>query len=194
MEGDGVEDLSPEGDRRWLLVPEYHSGVVRAWAIVLVVGFGVMTVGTFVLTSALGEEPPSLEPLGTTAVVLLGFVLLYWVWRRATVGNAYVALGADALVVRAGFTVDLRVPYTDMLGVNPPPVPLVHWEGLVGFHWASQALRVGAGADCVEVVLKAPHAGGGVRIPSTRFSRLWLGVRDPLSFAEALTSKIDQHS
>lgn len=160
----------------------------------LVIGVGVMTAGTFVLTSALGEERPSLEPLGTAAMVLVVGGLLFWGWRRATVGNAYVALGADALVVRAGFTVGVSVPYDDIVEVNPPPVPLVHWEGLVGFHWASQALRVGAGADCVEVVLKAPHAGGGVRIPSTRFSRLWLGVRDPLPFAEALTSKIAQHS
>lgn len=189
-----MDDLGSEGDRRWLLVPEYHSGVVRSWAIVLVVGVGVMTAGTFILTDAVGEERPSLEPLGTAAAVVLGGILLFWVWRRVTVGNAYVALGPDSLVVRAGLTVDLRVPYADMLGVNPPPLPLVHWEGLVGFHWASDALRVGAGADAVEIVLKAPHPGGGVRIPSTRFSRLWLGVREPLSFAEALTSKIDKHS
>ena len=185
-----MDDRNVEDGRRWLLETEYHSGAIWRWAIVLIVGVGVMTAGTFVFTAAVGEERPSLEPLGTAAAVLLGGVLVFWVWRRVTVGNAYVALGADALVVRAGFIVDVRVPYRDIVEVNYPPPSSFHWEGPVGFHIASRALRVGAGAACVEVVLKASHTGGGVRFPSPRYSRLWLGVRDPRSFVEALERTI----
>lgn len=185
-----MDDRDGGVGRRWLLAPEYDSTAIWGWAIVLVVGVGVMTAGTFVLTGALGEERPSLEPLGTAAAVVLGGALLFWVWRRVTVGNAYVALGPDSLVVRAGFTVDVHVPYDNMLEVNYPPLSPFYWEGPVGFHLASQALRVGAGVACVEVVLKAPHTSGGVRFPSPRFSRLWLGVRDAPSLVEALERTI----
>lgn len=185
-----MDDRDGDVGRRWLVATEYHSAAIRSWAIALVVGVGVMTAGTFVLTDALGEERPSLKPLGTAAAVVLGGVLLFWVWRRVTVGNAYVALGPDSLVVRAGATVDVRVPYDNMVEVNYPPLSPHHWEGPVGFHLASQALRVGPGVGYVEVVLKAPHTGGGLRFPSPRFSRLWLGVRDAPSLVEALERTI----
>lgn len=185
-----MDDRDGDVGRRWLVAREYHSAAIRSWAIALVVGVGVMTAGTFVLTDALGEERPSLEPLGTAAAVVLGGVLLFWVWRRVTVGNAYVALGPDSLVVRAGVTVDVRVPYDNMMEVNYPPLSPLYWKGPVGFHLASQALRVGPGGGYVEVVLKAPHTGGGLRFPSPPFSRLWLGVRDAPSLFEALERTI----
>jgi len=188
-----VEDRNGDVGRRWPFVRMYHPPFIAAGALVAIGGIGVLTVGTFILASALGQERPSLQPLVTTGLVLIVGLAVLWLYRRLSVGNAYAELGPDSLVVRAGFMVDVRVAYEDITDVNPPPVPLVHWEGYVGFHLASKAVRVGAGRDCVEVVLRTPHTGGGLRLPGMRFTRLWLAVRDPLSFVDALASKIAQH-
>jgi hypothetical protein len=153
-----------------------------------------MTLGTFVLSDAFGLERPSLEPLGTTFLVLIVFIALYLGLRRVTVGNGYVELGPDSVEVRAGLTVSVRVPYEEIASVSAPPYPLVHWEGPVGFHFASQAIRVGAGGNCVEVVLQAPRSGGVFPFPGARYSRLLLGVCDPGSLVDALRGEISRPS
>jgi hypothetical protein len=178
--------------QRWEVTPEYHSGSVASWGAVLVVGVIGMTIGTFVLSDELDLERPSLEPLMTAFIVLAVGVGFYWIVRRAVVGNAYVELGADALRVRAGVTVDLWIPYGEILGVEPPPVPIVHWEGLVGYHPASRAARVGAGRDCVQVEVREGR-WGRFPVPVVQFSRVWLGVRDPYSLVGELRRRLSDH-
>lgn len=179
--------------RRWEVIPEYRSTAIASWGIVLVVGVIVMAIGTVVLSDAFGLERPSLQPLVTAFIVLAVGVGIYWVLRRATVGNAYVELGADGLRVRAGMMVDLHVPYREILGVEPPPAPIVHWEGLVGYHPVSRAARVGAGRDCVQVEVREGR-WGRFPVPVVRFSALWLGVRDPYSLVDELRHRMGHRS
>lgn len=180
-------------DQRWEVIPEYHFASITSWAAVLVVGVIVMTIGTFVLSDAFDLERPSLEPLLTAFIVLAVGLGFYRIIRRAVVGHAYVELSADALRVRAGITVDLRVPYREILSVAPPPAPIVHWEGLVGYHPASRAARIGAGRDCVQVEVREGR-WGRFPVPAVRFSTVWLGVRDPYSLVEELRRRLNDET
>jgi hypothetical protein len=176
--------------RRWRVLREFRAGSIMPWVIVLAVGLVVMTIGTIALSEAFGFERPSLEPLGTTFVVLAVGLGVFWGWRQITIGGAYVELGVDALVIRAGMMVDLRIPYPEIVTVRPPPAPIAHWEGMVGYHPASRAARVGSGHDCLE--LEVIHNGrwGRFPVPRVRYSKLWLGVHDPDSLVEALRARI----
>jgi hypothetical protein len=179
--------------RRWHVIREYHTSAIASWAVVFLVGVFVMTVGTFVLSDAFGFERPSLQPLVTAFVVLAVGIGLFWILRTALAGSAYVELGADALLVRAGLTVDLRVPYRGILSVEPPPAPIVHWEGLVGYHPASRAARVGAGHHCVQVGVREGR-WGRFPVPLVQFSMIWLGVQDPDSLVEELRRQLSDHA
>jgi hypothetical protein len=185
MDGNGV-------GRRWQVLREFPAGWITPWLIVLLVGLVVMTIGTIALSTAFGFERPSLEPLGTTLVVLAVGLGLFWVMRRITIGGAYVELDIDALVVRAGMMVDLRIPYPEIMIVRPPPAPIGHWEGLVGYHPASRAARVGSGRDCLEVEIRREARWGRFPMPIVKYSRLWLGVHDPDSLIEALRARIGE--
>jgi hypothetical protein len=183
MDGNGV-------GRRWQVLREFHAGWITPWVIVFAVGLVVMTIGTIALSTAFGFERPSLEPLGTTFVVLAVGLGLFWVMRQITIGGAYVELGVDALVIRAGMMVDLRIPYPEIVTVRPPPAPIAHWEGMVGYHPASRAARVGSGHDCLELEVSHNGRWGRFPVPRVRYSKLWLGVHDPDSLVEALRARI----
>lgn len=193
--GDSLPNLMAQHGvgRRWQVIPEYNTSAIASWAVVLVVGVIVMTIGTFVLSDAFGLEQPSLQPLVTTFLVLAGGLALFWILRKAMVGGAYVELGVDALVVRAGLAVDLRIPYRDILSVEPPPAPIVHWEGLVGYHPASRAARVGAGPDCVQVGVRDGR-WGRFPVPVVQLSMIWLGVHDPDSLVDELRRHLIDHA
>jgi len=179
--------------QRWQVIPEYHSASIASWAVVLVVGIVAMAIGSIVLSDAFGLERPSLQPLVTAFVVLAVGVGVFWILRRGAVGGSYVELGADSIVVRAGITVDLRIPYREILSVAPPPAPIVHWEGLVGYHPASRAARVGAGRDCVQVEVREGR-WGRFPVPAVRFSTVWLAVRDPYSLVDELRRRLNDET
>jgi len=178
---------------RWDVIPEYRSASIASWGVVLVVGVIVMAIGTVVLSDAFALERPSLQPLVTAFIVLAVGVGFYLVLRRVTIGGAYVELGAESLRVRAGMTVDLEIPYQEILGVEPPPAPIMHWEGLVGYHPASRAVRVGAGRDCVQVEVREGR-WGRFPVPVVQFSAVWLGVRDPYSLVDELRQRMSDPS